>query len=150
MSKRCHDCRYLEVGTARFPCSSCKDFNFWQPRLPNQPSAEHRPEPVEAASDGGPSSYYDFNPGWITLNDAMEHLAVRQWKAASLHFKDIVKASFRFGAKNGTDYAYDIRKIVYSGLRILVMLKGKDETRQYLQRLLDDPQFQGGSDGPPA
>jgi hypothetical protein len=47
----------------------------------------------------------------------------------------------RWGNKGGTTKEYDARKIIYSALRVLQMLKGKDEVRRYLQSLLDDPQF---------
>jgi hypothetical protein len=96
-------------------------------------------EPVE--SDGGPSSYYDFQPGWVTFNDFMEYKAKTQWHGYSLHLKDIGKAICRFGVKAGTTDAYDARKIIYSGLRLLGMIAGKDAMRAELLKLLDDPQF---------
>lgn len=92
-------------------------------------------------SDGGPSSYYDFLPGWKTWNDFMEAKALAQWGAYSLHMKDIGKALCRFGAKDGTGDEYDMNKIVYSGLRMKEM-KQRGSAREYLLRLLDDPQFQ--------
>ena len=92
-------------------------------------------------SDGGPTGYYDFDPGWNTFNDFMEHKALTQWGAFSLHLKDIGKATCRFGAKEGTTDAYDTRKIIYSGLRILSMIEGKAAVRAELERLLADKQF---------
>jgi len=92
-------------------------------------------------SDGGPTAYYDFDPGWVTANDFMESKAASQWGGYSLHLKDVGKALFRFGAKSGTSISYDIRKIIYSGLRLLVMAEGQEAARKELQRLLDDPQF---------
>jgi len=92
-------------------------------------------------SDGGPSSYYDFEGDWRTLNDMMECKAVQQWGPYSLHMKDIGKALFRFGAKAGTTMAYDARKIVYSGLRLLMMLEGRNAVAAELARLAKDPQF---------
>jgi len=47
----------------------------------------------------------------------------------------------RFGAKDGTSNAYDARKIIYSGLRLLGMIEGKQAMRQELLSLLDDKQF---------
>lgn len=94
-------------------------------------------------SDGGPSSYYDFKEGWTTLNDMMEYKAIHQWGAYSLHLKDLGKAIFRFGVKVGTAPAYDARKIIYSGLRLLGMIEGKNAIRQELLKLLDDNQFGG-------
>lgn len=92
-------------------------------------------------SDGGPSSYYDFNPGWSTFNDFMEDKAQKQWGAYSLHLKDTGKALCRFGAKDGTTKAYDARKIIYSGLRLLGMIEGREAMRQELEKLLADKQF---------
>ena len=91
-------------------------------------------------SDGGPSSYYDLNPDWVTWNDVMEGMAV-QWGAYSLHMKDVGKSLMRFGGKEGTSRAYDCRKLIYSGLRMLGMAEGKSAMREVLLRLLDDPQF---------
>jgi len=91
---------------------------------------------------GGPATYYDLPFWeWQTLNDMLEHLAVKQWGAYSLHFKDMAKALVRFGVKTGTSKEYDIEKMIYSGCRAMVMLSGKDSLREYLKRLLDDPQF---------
>ena len=97
-------------------------------------------------SDGGPSGYYDFAGTWVTLNDAMEWLATNRWGAYALHLKDAMKACWRFGGKDGTDHAYDARKLVYSGLRLLVMIGGVKLAREYLLTLLDDPQFKERDD----
>ena len=98
-------------------------------------------EGAGVASDGGPSSYYDFLPGWVTFNDFMEHKAQVQWGGFSLHMKDIGKALCRFGVKKGTSQSYDARKIVYSGLRLLMMLEGREAVARELRRMQDDPQF---------
>ncbi len=92
-------------------------------------------------SNGGPSSYYDFPQSAVTWNDVAEIKAVTQWGSFSYHMKDIGKAIMRFGAKEGTTNAYDARKIIYSGLRLLGMIEGKDAMRKELLDLLDDPQF---------
>lgn len=92
-------------------------------------------------SDGGPTSYYDFAPGWVTFNDFMEHKALNQWHGFSLHLKDIGKALCRFGTKAGTTQAYDVRKIIYSGLRLLMMIEGRDAAFNEMQKLMADPQF---------
>lgn len=91
-------------------------------------------------SDGGPSSYYDFDPEWVTWNDLLESKA-KLWGAYSLHLKDVGKLFMRFGSKEGTSPAYDARKLIYSGLRLLGMIEGKDAMRKELLKLLDDPQF---------
>jgi len=92
-------------------------------------------------SDGGPSSYYDFDDGWKTWNDFADSKASYQWKEHSFHLGNIGKVLCRWGDKKGTSREYDARKIVYSGLRILKMLIGGAKTREYIERLLDDPQF---------
>ena len=92
-------------------------------------------------SDGGPSEYYDFREGWNTWNDFADYKAKEQWKEHSFHLGNVGKVLCRWGDKEGTTREYDARKIVYSGLRVLMMLVGKQEVRKYLQRLLDDPQF---------
>ena len=103
--------------------------------------AEWVPE-IKVKSDGGPSTYYDFLPDWVTLNDAMEYLAEHRWGKYALHLKDANKACFRFGAKEGAGPEYDAKKLVYSGLRLLVMIIGKTEVHSFLQKLIADPQFQ--------
>lgn len=94
-----------------------------------------------AKSDGGPSGYYDLPNGVKTWNDVLEWLAVERWGAFSLHMKDLMKGAFRFGVKEGTSLEYDANKLIYSGCRLLVMVSGKKKVREYLQKLLDDPQF---------
>ena len=97
---------------------------------------------TKVKSDGGPSTYYDFLPDWVTLNDAMEYLAENRWGKYALHLKDANKACFRFGAKEGAGPEYDAKKLVYSGLRLLVMIIGKAAVHSFLQKLIADPQFQ--------
>lgn len=100
------------------------------------------PAPAKEELTGGPAGYYDLPYSeWITTNDMGEYLAKTRWLEYSLHFKDALKALVRFGSKGGTSKKYDIEKIIYSGCRALVMLSGRKAVRDYLQRLLDDPQF---------
>lgn len=139
-------------------CHVCFDFSNWAPMegddfmrktvdapviyAPRPPKvAEKDATPVSKKSDGGPSSYYDFDPGWVTFNDFMEAKALAQWGPFSLHLKDIGKAICRWGTKEGTTDAYDARKIIYSGLRLLIMLEGREAVVALLQRLSNDPQF---------
>jgi len=122
-------------GQAR-GCSVSQD--GWRPMT----AAEYPPQATPPTkSDGGPSTYYDFPTGWTTWNDLMEWKAVNQWGALSLHLKDVGKAFFRIGSKDDTTQEYDARKIIYSGLRLLGMIAGRDAMRAELLRLLDDPQF---------
>ena len=96
-------------------------------------------EPLK--STGGPSSYYDFDPGWVTFNDFMDHQSKERWGSHSFHLGNICKAACRWGSKEGTSQAYDARKIVYSGLRILMMIEGKEGVVRYLEELSNDRQF---------
>ena len=101
---------------------------------------------VNTKPDGGPSGYYDppFKD-WTTVNDMIDYLSQKQWGWRSYIFKDILKACFRFGEKEGTTEAYDAKKIIYYGCRLLMSVTDKDTTRKYLQQLLDDKQFKGKS-----
>lgn len=92
-------------------------------------------------SDGGPSSYYDFPPEWVTLNDYIEFKSEFQWGADSFHLANITKAGCRWGDKDGTSKPYDAKKIVYSALRILRRLCGADEVQKFLKELSEDVQF---------
>lgn len=92
---------------------------------------------------GGPSSYYDLFDGVRidTSNDIIELLATKVWLAHACHFKDIFKACVRWGGKDGTSKGYDARKIVYSGLRLLLMVEGRGAVAKYLKELAADKQF---------
>ena len=93
-------------------------------------------------SDGGPQLYYDLPfKDWVTVNDMVEYSSDTQWDKHSWIFKDILKACTRFGKKSGTDKAYDAKKIIYYGARLLMSVTDKATTREYLQQLLDDKQF---------
>ena len=92
--------------------------------------------------DGGPAGYYDLPfQDFTTVNDMVEYLSDKQWGKHSWIFKDILKACTRFGKKSGTDEAYDAKKIIYYGCRLLMSVTDKATTRKYLQQLLDDKQF---------
>lgn len=103
--------------------------------------AEAAKTPNKTKSDGGASSYYDFPAGATTLNDVMEDLATNRWHGDSLHLKDIFKAAWRWGEKEGTTKAYDARKIIYYGARLLMLYAGVQALRDTLQSMLDDKQF---------
>ena len=97
---------------------------------------------TETKPDGGPAEYYDLPfQEWNTVNDMVEYLSEKQWGKYSWIFKDILKACTRFGKKSGTDEAYDAKKIIYYGARLLMSVSDKATTRKYLQQLLDDKQF---------
>lgn len=97
----------------------------------------------QIGSDGGPSNYYDFPESWNTQNDYIESKSKYQWKEYSFHLGNISKALTRWGDKAGTTIQYDAKKIVYSACRVLMMIAGVQAVRDYLQSLLDDPQFKG-------
>ena len=97
---------------------------------------------AETKPDGGPADYYDLPfKDWVTVNDMVEYLSEKQWGKYSWIFKDILKACTRFGEKEGTTEAYDTKKIIYYGCRLLMSVTDKATTREYLQQLLDDKQF---------
>jgi len=96
--------------------------------------------PKDIKPDGGPSSYYDLQNGG-TLNDELEHKGDTQWLGDTFHIANIVKAAWRWGIKKGTTKEYDARKFIYSGCRLLMKYAGKEEVRETLERMLNDPQF---------
>lgn len=103
--------------------------------------------PTPMAPTGGPSGYYDFEPGWVTVNDAVDWLAINRWQEHSWHLANILKATWRWGGKQGTSKLYDVKKVIYSACRLFLMLEGKQKLRAYLQEILDDPQFKDDKDG---
>ena len=96
--------------------------------------------------DGGPAPYYDINFKVKTLNDIIEKKGHLHWKGDSFHIANILKAIWRWGVKDGTTEAYDARKIIYSGTRLLMRYTDVKEVRNTLQAMLDDKQFQEDSD----
>ncbi len=92
-------------------------------------------------SDGGPSGYYDFPEGAVTLNDIMEYKAYTSWQGDALHLKDIGKAWWRWGTKENTSKPYDARKMIYSAARLLMHYAGKQGVHDTLNAMLNDPQF---------
>lgn len=101
---------------------------------------------MSAKPDGGPASYYDINFKVKTLNDIIEKKGHLHWKGDSFHIANILKAIWRWGVKDGTTEAYDARKIIYSGARLLMRYTDVKEVRNTLQAMLDDKQFQEDSD----
>ena len=101
-------------------------------------------ETVDKEPDGDTKvgSYYNFPfKDWFTVNDMLDYMSRKQWGWRSYIFKDIVKACFRFGQKEGTTEVYDAEKIIYYGVRLLMSVSDKTTARNYLQQLLDDKQF---------
>ena len=97
---------------------------------------------AEQTTEAKVGSYYNFPfKDWFTVNDMLDHMSRKQWGWRSYIFKDIVKACFRFGRKEGTTEVYDAEKIIYYGCRLLMSVTDKSTTRKYLQQLLDDKQF---------
>ena len=112
-----------------------REGNFWALVSRVEKTSDKKP-------DGGPAGYYDLPfQDWVTVNDMVEYLSDTQWGRHSWIFKDILKACTRFGKKSGTDKAYDAKKIIYYGARLLMSVTDKSTTREYLQQLLDDKQF---------
>lgn len=98
-------------------------------------------EKKATTSDGGSSSYYDFPAGAVTLNDVMEWLAETRWGSDSLHLKEVVKGSWRWGEKAGTTKIYDSRKLMYYAARLLMKYGGVQALRETLKDMLEDKQF---------
>lgn len=138
----CHKCfKPLTMGTY---CSDCYPNGFPSPMdvVDSYYGNKVLKPKDKIKSDGGPSSYYDFPKGAITLNDLIEHKSDTQWLGDSFHLSNITKAAWRWGDKEGTTKEYDARKFIYSGCRLLMKYAGVSAVRKTLQDLLDDPQFQ--------
>lgn len=99
-------------------------------------------ETYEKAPDGGPANYYDIRYQVKTLNDLIENKSEEHWKGDSFHLSNILKATWRWGIKQGTTEAYDARKFIYSGARLLMKYAGVKELRKTLKAMLEDKQFQ--------
>jgi hypothetical protein len=78
---------------------------------------------------------------WLTLNDQMEYLAKNKWGIYAIHLKDVFKGLGRWGEKEGTTPLYDTKKGIYYFCRVMKMMVGAKGLREYLQSILDDPQF---------
>lgn len=76
--------------------------------------------PVEK---GGSTSYYDLPPNPTTLQDLIEY------RNMNGSIKDIFKACYRLGQKDGMTDIDDVTKMAYYSLRELGRLKG---TKDYL------------------
>ena len=129
-----HDIWYCAEGDIELVSYSPSEYN-----PESKPS--HYNQEGSIKSNGGPSKYYDFEPDWATWNDFADYKSTHQWKEHSFHLGNVGKVLCRWGDKEGTTKDYDARKIVYSGLRTLLMLEGKDSVREYLNSLLEDNQF---------
>ena len=126
---------YGEDETSKSGETRLREDNFWALLSRAEKTSDKKP-------DGGPAGYYDLPfQDWVTVNDMVKYLSDTQWGKHSWIFKDILKACTRFGKKSGTDKAYDAKKIIYYGARLLMSVTDNSTTREYLQQLLDDKQF---------
>ena len=117
-------------------------------RLGQEVDASDNVNSPSTESDGGPSSYYDMPfQDWVTLNDQMEYLAQNKWGVYAIHLKDVFKGLGRWGDKSGTTPLYDTKKGIYYFCRVMKMLVGVEGLREYLQSILDDPQFKEKNNG---
>lgn len=71
---------------------------------------------TKVKSDGGSTSYYQLPPGAAELIDLIEH------KKMDFATGNIFKAVYRLGEKEGSDAAYDLRKIIFFARRKLEAL----------------------------
>ncbi len=118
------------------------------PRLGQEMDNSDNVNSPSTESDGGPSSYYDMPfQKWVTLNDQMEYLAQNKWGVYAIHLKDVFKGLGRWGDKSGTTPLYDTKKGIYYFCRVMKMMVGVEGLREYLQGLLDDPQFKEKNNG---
>ena len=92
--------------------------------------------------DGSVASYYDFPKGMVTLNDWLEYMGEKFWLGDSFHLANTVKAATRWGRKDNTSKAYDARKFIYSGCRLLMKYTSAEEVHNTLTKIIEDPQFQ--------
>ena len=113
-------------------------------------TTQDTPKPFDPVSkpDGGPAEYYDLptDRPMNTLNDILEWKGDTQWLGDSFHLANVTKAGWRWGIKDGTTKAYDARKFIYSGARLLMKYVGVQELRKTLQNMLDDPQFKDATE----
>ena len=70
---------------------------------------------------GGGKNYYDLPPGAEQLLDLIEH------RNMNGNVKDIFKACYRLGQKEGTSEEYDLRKMVLYSLRELGRVTGRKD-----------------------
>lgn len=85
-------------------------------------------ETEQSNPTGGSSNYYDLPKNAKTLQDLIEY------KNMNAQQKDIFKACWRMGSKEGTKEEYDVRKQVYYSLRELGRLLG---TKNYMKLAKD-------------
>ena len=79
--------------------------------------------PGNKTDKGGSTSYYDLPSNPTTIQDLIEH------RNMNGSIKDIFKACYRLGQKDGMSDIDDVTKMVYYSLRELGRLKG---TKDYL------------------
>jgi len=70
---------------------------------------------------GGGRNYYDLPPGAEQLLDLIEH------RNMNGNIKDIFKACYRLGEKEGTSEEYDLRKMVLYSIRELGRVTGRKD-----------------------
>lgn len=121
MTPGCLSCLHGPKAVTESPCNSCEKGGgthrsplLWVAAVKEAPPA---PVTTTTVSDGGSTSYYEVPTGATELNDLIEH------KKMSFALGNIFKACYRLGEKNGTDAAYDVRKIIFFANRILKQLE---------------------------
>lgn len=70
---------------------------------------------------GGGANYYDLPEGATQLQDLIEY------RNMNGSIKDIFKACYRMGLKDGTADDYDLRKMAYYSLRELGRVEGRKD-----------------------
>jgi len=75
-------------------------------------------------SDGGSTDYYRLPEGATELLDLIDH------KQMSFGIANIFKACYRFGEKEQTDRAYDLRKIIFFAERELRKIEQQQQEQK--------------------
>lgn len=83
-------------------------------------------------TNGGSSSYYELPKEATQLQDLIEH------RNMNGNIKDIFKACYRMGCKEGTTDIYDCRKMVYYSLRELGRLTSRKDYITLAEEVIGD------------
>jgi len=83
---------------------------------------EYAPKAKTMKSDGGGGkNYYDLPENPVQLIDLIEHCNMNG------NIKDVFKACYRLGRKEGAEEEYDVRKMVFYSLRELGRVTGRKD-----------------------
>lgn len=95
---------------------------------------------IDDKPSGGSSDYYNVPEDAKNIQDLIEHKNMT-WSIAN-----IFKACYRLGTKNGVDSQYDLKKIVYFGLRELGAVKGTKDFIKLAEDIIGDQTIKDSDD----